>query len=173
MNEKNRTAETTRREFFGRAIGTIIGLIGIGLSVPLLGYAIFPTLKKREESWSEVGTVDELAVNRPKEFEVVYSVKSGWMTSDSVRSVWAFRTPDGEVVAYSPICPHLGCGYRWESERGEFLCPCHNSVFDLSGRVLAGPAPRPLDTLPIRLDGKRLFVQYRQFKPGISKKQAV
>jgi menaquinol-cytochrome c reductase iron-sulfur subunit len=171
--EKNSMDETTRREFFGRVIGAIIGLIGIGLSVPLLGYAVLPTLKKREESWSEVGPIDDLAVNRPKEFQVVYSIKSGWMTSDSIRSIWAFRTPDGKVVAYSPICPHLGCGYRWEDERQKFLCPCHNSVFDLSGRVLAGPAPRPLDTLPTQVEGKRLFIRYRQFKPGISKKEVL
>jgi len=57
-------------------------------------------------------------------------------------------------VAYSGKCPHLGCGYKWRSHktRGQvFLCPCHLSIYDVSGKVLDGPAPRPLDVLPIKV----------------------
>jgi Rieske Fe-S protein len=57
-------------------------------------------------------------------------------------------------VAYSGKCPHLGCGYKWRSHktRGQvFLCPCHLSIYDVTGKVLDGPAPRPLDLLPIKV----------------------
>jgi Rieske Fe-S protein len=57
-------------------------------------------------------------------------------------------------VAYSGKCPHLGCGYKWRSHktRGQvFLCPCHLSIYDVTGKVLDGPAPRPLDILPIKV----------------------
>jgi Rieske Fe-S protein len=57
-------------------------------------------------------------------------------------------------VAFAGKCPHLGCGYKWRSHktRGQvFLCPCHLSIYDSAGQVLDGPAPRPLDVLPIRV----------------------
>lgn len=166
-------SEINRRGFFGKIIAAISGLIGLGLGIPLLGYAVLPTLQKREEPWSEVGPLDLIELNRPKELEVVRSLSSGWMKSNTVRSFWAYKKPDGEVVAFSPICTHLGCGYRWSDADQQFLCPCHNSVFDLEGKVLAGPAPRPLDTLPTKIEGDRLFILYQEFKAGLPRKEAI
>jgi Rieske Fe-S protein len=74
-------------------------------------------------------------------------------------------------VAYSGKCPHLGCGYKWRTHRtlGQvFLCPCHLSVYDVSGQVLDGPAPRPLDVLPIKVssagDVEVIDIQYKAGK---------
>ncbi len=177
-------AKLARRVFFARAIAGIAGLIGLGLSIPLLGYAILPALRRREALWSAAGSVANLEIDRPKQFEIVRSSTSGWMKTNSVRSIWAFRkaggeeggeggTEGGQIVAYSPICPHLGCAYRWEDEERKFFCPCHNSIFDLSGRVLGGPAPRPLDTLPTKTEDGRLFVRYQEFKVGILAKEEI
>jgi Rieske Fe-S protein len=57
-------------------------------------------------------------------------------------------------VAFAGKCPHLGCGFKWRSHKtlGQvFLCPCHLSIYDNTGKVLDGPAPRPLDVLPIKV----------------------
>jgi menaquinol-cytochrome c reductase iron-sulfur subunit len=166
-------SEITRRNFFGRVIAMIAGFVALGLSIPFLGYLILPAFRKREESWSEVGLMEQLEVNQPKEFNVVRNLTDGWMTTKSVRAVWAFRKPNGGAVVYSPNCPHLGCGYRWDEEKKEFLCPCHGSIFDLNGTVLAGPAPRPLDVLPSKVTGDRLFVTFMEFKAGTSRKEAI
>lgn len=166
-------SEINRRSFFGKIIAAISGLIGLGLGIPLLGYAVLPTLRKREEPWSEVGPLDLIETHRPKELEVVRSSSSGWMKTNTVRSIWAHKKTDGEIVVFSPICTHLGCGYRWSDPDRQFLCPCHNSVFDLEGNVLAGPAPRPLDTLPTKIEGDRLFILYQEFKAGHPRKEAI
>jgi menaquinol-cytochrome c reductase iron-sulfur subunit len=42
-------------------------------------------------------------------------------------------------------------------------------VFDVSGRVVAGPAPRPLDPLPSKVDNGRLFIVFKEFKSGVAK----
>jgi len=74
-------------------------------------------------------------------------------------------------VAFSGKCPHLRCGYKWRTHRtlGQvFLCPCHLSVYDVSGAVLDGPAPRPLDVLPIKVsptgDVEVIDIQYKAGK---------
>ncbi len=64
---------------------------------------------------------------------------------------------EGEVLAFSAICPHQGCVAA--PAEGEFNCPCHNSSFDLStGDVLGGPANRPLDALTVTVDGDSVIV---------------
>ncbi len=75
-------------------------------------------------------------------------------------------------VAYSGKCPHLGCGYKWRKvrklPREIFLCPCHISIYDASGKVLDGPAPRPLDPVPIRVsDNGDVEIIDVEFKAGV------
>lgn len=63
----------------------------------------------------------------------------------------------GEVVALSLVCTHLGCTLKVTPARLE--CPCHGSCFDHAGRVLKGPASRPLKRLAVNPTGKHLEVQ--------------
>ena len=62
------------------------------------------------------------------------------------------------MVAYGPQCTHLGCPYHWEESKNEFLCPCHSSVFGVDGKVVSGPAPRPLDRYETKLQGSKLLI---------------
>ena len=59
---------------------------------------------------------------------------------------------DGGFLALSRICTHLGCSVPWDEEKNQFICPCHGSTFNLTGEVLTAPAPRPLDTYPVRIE---------------------
>ncbi|MBM7504986.1 ubiquinol-cytochrome c reductase iron-sulfur subunit [Agromyces aurantiacus] len=61
----------------------------------------------------------------------------------------------GEVVAFSAICTHQGCVVAAAGDR--FECPCHGSVFDAAtGDVLQGPAPDPLPSVPVSVEGDRV-----------------
>ncbi len=65
------------------------------------------------------------------------------------------------VVAYTGVCTHLCCTVSdWDSQHNWFLCPCHHSQFDprADGKVMAGPAPRPLPLLPLKISGGQLTV---------------
>jgi len=159
----------TRRTFFRWATGAAAALIGLGLAIPLIGYVISPALKRREHSWVEVGSVDELPVGKPKPLDYVQTIQDGWMESRTQKAVWAVKQTDGQVTVFSPMCTHLGCGYRWEDADRKFKCPCHGSIYDAGGKVLGGPAPRPLDVLPSKIEDGKLFVIYKEFKAGLSK----
>jgi cytochrome b6-f complex iron-sulfur subunit len=60
----------------------------------------------------------------------------------------------------------MGCRPRWISESTRWECPCHGSVYDENGKVIGGPAPRPLPWYEVNLaaDG-RLFVDERRVVP--------
>ncbi len=81
--------------------------------------------------------------------------------------------PNGEKVAYSRICPHLGCvfnfvkdpeecakGYNYKPTGPVFACPCHLSVYDIAqgGKVVSGPAPRPPRRFDLKKDGDNIAV---------------
>jgi len=147
----------SRRAFFRWVTVGAAGFIGLGLAIPLLGYVISPALKRRERKWVDVGSVEDLHVDDPKQLDYV-----------TQKAVWAVKQPDGQVKVFAPMCTHLGCGYRWEGKEKAFHCPCHGSVFDIDGRVQAGPAPRPLDLLPSKIENGRLLVIFKEFKSGIA-----
>jgi rieske iron-sulfur protein len=70
------------------------------------------------------------------------------------------RSAEG-VVAYSAICTHQQCPVsEWLREKNALHCPCHASEFDprRSGRVVGGPALRPLAALPVWIEGDQLVV---------------
>lgn len=53
----------------------------------------------------------------------------------------------GELYAISLVCTHLGCTLNL-TDHG-LACPCHGSLFDLKGRVVKGPAERPLPKMRV------------------------
>jgi glycine/D-amino acid oxidase-like deaminating enzyme/nitrite reductase/ring-hydroxylating ferredoxin subunit len=62
------------------------------------------------------------------------------------RKVAAFRDEDGTLHAVSATCTHMGCQVSFNTAERSWDCPCHGSRFDLSGRVLQGPAIKDLAT---------------------------
>jgi len=160
----------TRRSFFGWMTGAIAAIIGVGMAVPLTGYVVLPAFKRRKQTYNPVGTVDDLPIEEPKSLDYLTTTKDGWLETKVRKAVWAVRHSDNQVTVFSPICTHLGCGYRWDESAREFKCPCHQSVFALSGKVVGGPAPRPLDVLPSKIEDGKLLVKYEQFKSGIAQK---
>ena len=169
-NIQDKTISTpveTRRSFFKWVTWLSSAFIGISLGVPLIGYVISPALKRRESTWTPVGKVEDLPVNEPKDLDYAVTVKDGYLEAKTIKAVWALKHQDGSVTVFSPICPHLGCAYRWDSHDRQFRCPCHGSVFSIDGKVLGGPAPRPLDTLPSKVEDGELYVEWERFELGV------
>lgn len=54
------------------------------------------------------------------------------------------------------VCTHMGCIVGWEPETRQFACPCHGSRFDELGRVVRGPAARPLDLVSVAVNNNQI-----------------
>ena len=68
---------------------------------------------------------------------------------------------DGEASAraFEGLCPHEQCQINYAPESQKIECPCHAAVFDLNGKVLEGPPPRPLETYAAIVDGDRILIK--------------
>ena len=146
-----------RRTFLGYAVGLVGAVIGGMLGVPIVGYAISPALDKPETEWKEVGRVEDFQVGIPKLVTADMTRKDGWVKSKEKLPLFVLRRDKGEVTVYDVRCTHLGCPVSFKSDQSKFFSPCHGGVFDLDGRVLAGPPPRPLDRYETKIENGKLF----------------
>lgn len=146
-----------RRRFLGRVVGTAAGLVGAGFTALAGGYLFAGIDPGRRGRWTPVADFDRLEPERPQLAEYLEVVPDAWSTIRRRRSVWLVRR-GRRLVAFDPRCTHLGCPYAWNDRDRVFECVCHGGVFDLDGRVLDGPPPRPLDRWPVRLDRGRVWV---------------
>ncbi|MDI3317939.1 MAG: Rieske 2Fe-2S domain-containing protein [Bacillota bacterium] len=60
--------------------------------------------------------------------------------------------PTEGLIALYWRCVHLGCTVPWVPAEDRFHCPCHGSIYDHAGKNIAGPAPRPLDWMPLTIE---------------------
>jgi len=66
--------------------------------------------------------------------------------------------PTGELRAFSAACTHLDCTVQYRVDMGLLWCACHNGRYDLTGKNIAGPPPRPLEKFVVNEEGADIFV---------------
>lgn len=158
--------EMTRRGFLKMATGALTFLVGLAIGIPIVGTLVGPVFRKGTANWAKVVELNSLPVGEPVKLTFASQTVSAYIHETVLRNVWVIKHSPSEVTVYSPICPHLGCEYTWNPRSNHFECPCHGSVYTIDGKVLDGPAPRPLDTLPTRLEKGELFIGWETFKVG-------
>ncbi len=152
-------ASPKRRSFIKAGLLFISGLISAVIAVPLLGFAVLPALKKAPKKYVVLGIVDLLEGSRFRKVNYAFQSKDGWIQSNRKRSVYVTDAGNGNFVVFSRVCSHLNCLVRWEESKRQFLCPCHGGVFDEEGNVVAGPPPRALERLPVKVEDGVLYVK--------------
>ena len=152
------TERASRRRFLVGAIYGLWALISAALGVPALIYLLFPPKARKNEEWIEVGDVTRIAPNTPVEMTFRRNRVDGWRVISEKSTAWVVKDAANHVTAFGPQCTHLGCAYHWDDAKSEFLCPCHNSLFGIDGKVVSGPAPRPLDRYDVKVEGSKLLL---------------
>ncbi|MFB3921185.1 MAG: ubiquinol-cytochrome c reductase iron-sulfur subunit [Terriglobia bacterium] len=68
------------------------------------------------------------------------------------------RTTAGEFKAFSAVCTHLNCTVQYRDDLHQIWCACHNGLYDLEGRNVSGPPPRPLENFEVHVQGDDIVV---------------
>jgi menaquinol-cytochrome c reductase iron-sulfur subunit len=158
MEGERSATPTTRRTFSVIAIHAIWAAIFAALGIPAASYLLIPARIRRKNEWVEAGDVAQLLPESPVEVTFRRNRVDGWRVISEKSTAWVVKFPNNEVVAYAPQCTHLGCAYHWDQNKTQFVCPCHNSVFSVDGKVQSGPAPRPLDRFRTKIEGDKLLL---------------
>ncbi|HBO84855.1 MAG: hypothetical protein A2073_04680 [Deltaproteobacteria bacterium GWC2_42_11] len=136
----------SRRKFLSSAFMTL-GL-SFGLGTLFIRFGQFLTPEKKEKRIGEVliGNFTDIPDGAATPLEI------------SGNKILVVRSKD-RITAFSRICTDLGCLVSWDAAREQFICPCHQGVYDKNGKNIAGPPPRPLDRFEILAKGENVYIR--------------
>jgi len=173
--EIDKNKDISRRSFFKSVSIGLAAAISFILGFPFIESVVTKTKKVANKIYSKLAPVRSIPnsfapIENPSKLHFVQTKEDAFIKTIAQEDVWVVKKADDEITVFSPICPHLGCRYSWNEDQKLFICPCHNSVYTIEGKVVSGPAPRGLDTLPIKIKDEKLYVLYERFEVGVPQK---
>ncbi|MCC7291996.1 MAG: Rieske 2Fe-2S domain-containing protein [Phycisphaerales bacterium] len=154
--EKDGAPHAAGRRGFITTVAMVGGLIaGYGHGLYRFFEYLVP-LKRTRKTGLFVGTLNDIPVGRSL---TVHDPQGH--TIAIARTSESAENPAAGFKALSSRCPHLGCNVHWESGSQQFVCPCHNGIFDKNGVALSGPPAaegKNLREYALTVDAKRGWV---------------
>jgi cytochrome b6-f complex iron-sulfur subunit len=147
MPEETMHPQIDRRNFLNWFLGTTAGAFAVAILYPLSRYLIPP---KVEESTAKTVTLSV----KPADIKV----NSGEIFRFGSQPAILVRTPGNELKAYSAVCTHLSCIVQYRSDVSHIWCACHNGHYDLNGKNILGPPPKPLEEYVVNVKGDQIVV---------------
>lgn len=135
------------RKNFLNIVKMVLAATGLtALAAPIVAFFYPSNLQETPSEPVDAGPEENLPLNE------AITVKFGRYPALIV------NTPDG-IKAYSSVCTHFACLVKWDKERGEIICPCHDAAFSpKDGSVLGGPAPSGLTAFDVEVKDGHIFV---------------
>jgi cytochrome b6-f complex iron-sulfur subunit len=136
----------TRRPFLNILFWGSLTTVSASILYPMIRYLFPPRTTQVGPRSITAGYTDELAPN------------SGKVVRFGTKPVIVIKTPENEIRAFSAICTHLSCIVQYREDYQHIWCACHNGHFDLNGKNIAGPPPRPLEPFNVNIRGDEIIV---------------
>lgn len=135
-----------RRRFLEGFLRGTVGLLAAAVFYPVARFLSPPRIAEDVGTRVLAGKVSELA-------------KDGWKVFPlgSEPGILVEKSP-GQYRAFSATCTHLECTVQFDKSSRRIWCACHNGFYDLDGRNVAGPPPRPLTPYVVQVSGDDIFV---------------
>ena len=138
-----------RRDLLTWLLGSwLAGVVG-SVIYPISRYLVPPDVAEAAPPSVNAGRAADIAPN------------TGKIVPFGTQPVILVRTSTGELRAFSGTCTHLSCTVQYRPDLERIWCACHNGHYDLTGRNVEGPPPRPLDRYDVVLKGDDVLVVRR------------
>lgn len=149
MNITTGTGEPSipaRRRFLNYLLGTsIVATLG-AILYPIFRFMVPPEIVEAQSNSVVAGKVNDIPANSGKIFK--FGSKPGIV----------IKTASGDVKAFSASCTHLDCIVQYDPNSKAIICACHNGKYDLTGKNISGPPPRPLEEYTVNIKGDDITV---------------
>ena len=142
--------EPTRRRVIGFFLGGGLLASLASFIYPVLRYLVPPAVADLGGDEIVAAKLTELKPNSGKIFR--FGNRPGLL----------IRTDGGEYRAMSATCTHLSCTVQYRDDLRQVWCACHSGKYDLNGRNISGPPPRPLEGFEVQVRGDEIFVRRRR-----------
>jgi menaquinol-cytochrome c reductase iron-sulfur subunit len=152
--------QLSRRDFFNITIISIGSVIAVTVGLPAVAYIVVPGLKvSKSEAWIPLGKVDQFPTGEPTLVTFTRTQVNGWEKTVLSYGVYVVKPSSGDLYVMSNVCTHLACRVNWRTDKKEFICPCHDGLFDIEGVVIGGPPPKPMSRYPTKIEDGTLYMQ--------------
>ncbi len=153
MKRCDKLVDVGRRAFFARTAAGAVG-VAAASALPALPAAATPSLARVTYPVNKLGALADLKVNEPLQVAYPDDDSPGVLIKLGAR-VEGGVGPDGDVVAYSTMCPHKGYPLGYRADDRTLNCPGHYSRFDVEkgGLQIWGHATQNLPQFRLRVDG--------------------
>jgi len=148
-----------RRSFIIKILWGLSAVIGLVMTLPVLGALLAPLFRKNKEVWRTIGSIDNYEVGKTVLVKFKNALPLAWSGLSSETASWLHRSSHDKFVAFAINCTHLGCPVRWEPDAELFLCPCHGGVYNKDGSYAAGPPPHGLNQYPVRIRNNKVEIK--------------
>ncbi|MEM6996039.1 MAG: ubiquinol-cytochrome c reductase iron-sulfur subunit [Myxococcota bacterium] len=154
-------------------IGTAVAGVTLAPAAKLMAHPLTAESAAGQEVFIDAGSVAQFSAT-PVKVDLYSDKVDAWnrVTNVKIGSAWVVER-GGELIAMSTVCPHLGCAIDYDAEGARFVCPCHDSYFDLDGKETEGPSPRAMDRLELVTAENLVRVKHQRFKQGTPDKEPV
>ena len=132
------------RRMINWMLGTTGGALLLSVVYPIARYLSPPEIPE-----ATTNQVDAGPTNDPELLDRGYKI-----VRFGVEPVILVRVADDDYRAFAGTCTHLDCIVEYQQDHGRIWCNCHNGAYDLSGRNVAGPPPRPLEQFEVDLESR-------------------
>jgi Rieske Fe-S protein len=149
-DESSVAVDPGRRNFLNWFLGTTAGAFLVSVTYPLSRYLIPP-----EVTESTASTVT-LSI-KPNDVKT----NSGQIFRFGSQPAILVKDTNGELKAFTAVCTHLSCTVQYRSDINQIWCACHNGHFDLNGRNVEGPPPKPLEQYVVNVRADQVVVSKR------------
>jgi Rieske Fe-S protein len=136
----------TRRSVLNWLLGTSGGAVAASIVYPVLRYLVPPDVPEAPTTRVVAAREGELKPGEAKVFPF------------GNRPAILVRTAEGEYRALAATCTHLNCTVQYRGDLHGLWCACHNGLYDLKGKNVSGPPPRPLEEYGVHVSGGEIVV---------------
>ena len=136
----------TRRRVLDWFLGTSLGAMCVSVLYPVARYVIPPDLPEAPTKRALAAREGELKPNEARVFR--FGSHPGLLVRDA----------EGGYRAFEATCTHLSCTVQYRADLEQIWCACHNGFYDLNGRNVSGPPPRPLEQYEVHVANGEVVV---------------
>ncbi|MFZ5948624.1 MAG: ubiquinol-cytochrome c reductase iron-sulfur subunit [Stygiobacter sp.] len=145
MNDKTQN-KIPRKNFLKHLINISSGAFVLMVIYPIISFLKPPKQRELEVSNVKISNLDDFAVGDSR------IVRFG------NKPVLVIHKEKEHFIALSAACTHLDCTVQYKKDESVIWCACHNGKYDLTGRNISGPPPRPLDKFVATLKNNELII---------------
>jgi cytochrome b6-f complex iron-sulfur subunit len=128
-------------------------LLGGGFTASIISF-LYPAIKFMNPPAVPEASTNEVAAGKVQDLRP----NAGKIVKFGNRPALLVRVSETEWRAFSAVCTHLNCTVQYQDSTHQIWCACHNGFYDLNGKVVSGPPPKPLEQYTVHVRGDDLVI---------------